>query len=212
MLTLYDNLISGNGYKARLLLALLGIEYNWIDIDLDKKESRTPEFLALNPAGRIPVLVLDDGAVLPESNAILYYLADGTDWLPSGRLDRAQVLRWQCYEQYEHEPALAVVRAWTLHPEWAPQDPAMRAALLAEKRANGAAVLGIMDAALAGSPFFVGSVPTIADLTLYAYTVVAPEGGFDLAPFPHVTAWLSRIAALPGYVPITHRPGTQLPG
>ncbi len=212
MITLHDNLVSGNGYKVRLLLALLGIEHHWIDIDLDKKESRTPEFLAVNPAGRIPVLVLEDGTALPESNAILNYLADGTGWLPSGRLDRAQVLRWQCYEQYEHEPALAVVRAWTLHPEWGPQDPAMRAALLAEKREKGTAVLGVMDEVLREAPFFVAGAPTIADLTLYAYTVVAPEGGFDLAPFPHVTAWLDRIAALPGYVPITHRPGTHRPG
>lgn len=203
---LYDYLSSGNGYKARLLLAFLGIDYAWEHVDLDSGAARKPDYLEINPNGRIPALALDDGTVLSESNAILNYLADGTPWLPADRLARAQVLQWQFFEQYDHEPAIAVVRAWTMHPEWGPRDPAARADAVDARRIAGAAALKLMDAALDGREFLVGGGPTIADISLYAYTHVAGDGGFDLAACPHVTAWLERIAALSGYIPITHRP------
>ncbi len=199
MYVLYDYLDSGNGYKPRLLLALLGLPYRRIELDIDKAETRTPEFLAKNPNGRIPVLELPDGSLLPESNAILYYLAEGTPYWPDDRIARAQVLQWMFFEQYSHEPHVAVARYILRH---LPADHP-RHAELPMRRERGGEALAVMEGHLATRDFFVAGRPTIADLALYAYTHVAAEGGFDLAPFPAIRAWLGRIAALPGYIPIT---------
>jgi len=198
MLRLYDYLMSGNGYKVRLLLAQLGLPFERIELDIVKGETRTPEFLGKNPNGRIPVLELDDGTCLAESNAIMFYLAEGTPFLPEGRLARAQVLQWLFFEQYSHEPNIATVRFW-LHTEMTDE----RRALLPAKRAQGYAALQVMERHLSDHPFFVGERYTIADIALYAYTHVADEGGFDLAPYPAVTAWLARVRVQPRHIPIT---------
>ena len=198
MLRLYDYLESGNGYKVRLLLHQLGIPFERIELDIAKGATRTPAFLAKNPNGRIPTLELEDGTFLPESNGILWYLTEGTPFLPDDRLARAQVLQWMFFEQYSHEPNVATLRFWT-HQGWLEQ----RAALVPGKREAGAAALGVMEGHLATRRFFVAERYTIADVALYAYTHVAEESGFALAPQPAIRAWLARVAAEPGHVPIT---------
>jgi glutathione S-transferase len=198
VLRLYDYLASGNGYKVRLLLHQLGIPFERVELDIVRGATRTPAFLARNPNGRIPTLELEDGSYLAESNAILWYLAEGTPYLPSERLDRARVLQWMCFEQYSHEPNIATVRFW-LHTELTDE----RRALLPAKRAQGEAALAVMDGHLRARSFFVAERYTIADIALYAYTHVAGEGGFDLEPHPAVRAWLDRVRAQPGHVPIT---------
>jgi len=200
MLRLHDNLTSGNGFKVRLLLAQLGLPYQRIEYDIDRRETRTPEFLLKNPNGRIPVLELEDGTFLPESDAIIWYLAEGTRFLPDDRRLRAEVLQWMFFEQYTHEPNIATVRYWITHA--VPVTPLIELSMPA-KRAQGAAALGVMEGHLARHTFFVGERYTIADIALYAYTHVAGEGGFDLLPYENVRAWLARVAAQPGYVPIT---------
>jgi glutathione S-transferase len=196
---LYDFLSSGNGYKCRLLLHHLGIDYERVELDILKGETRTPEFLAKNPNGKVPALELDDGTVLTESNAILFYLADGTHFVPHGRVLRAQVLQWLFFEQYSHEPFIAVARF--IH-HFLPTDSPRRAEL-PRLEEGGRAALGIMERRLADHTFLVADQYTIADIALYAYTHVAGEGGFDLVPFPAVRAWLDRVAAQPGHVEIT---------
>jgi glutathione S-transferase len=196
---LYDFLASGNGYKVRLMLALLGIPFERVELDIVAGATRTPGFLAKNLNGRIPLLELDDGRLLAESNAILFYLAEGTEYLPEERFARAQVLQWMFFEQYSHEPNVATVRFWLHHLEPTPE----RRAAIEEKRRLGYAALGVMESHLAERTFFVGERCSIADLALYAYTHVADEGGFDLAPYPAVRAWLARVAARPGHVLIT---------
>jgi glutathione S-transferase len=200
MLRLHDNLTSGNGYKVRLLLGQLGVPFERIEYDVDKRETRTPEFLARNPNGRIPVLELEDGTFLAESDAILWYLAEGTPFLPADRRQRAEVLQWMFFEQYSHEPNIATVRYWITHA--IPVTPLMEVSTPA-KRALGAAALAVMEGHLATREFFVGDSYSIADIALYAYTHVAGEGGFDLAPYPNVRAWLARVAAQPRHIPIT---------
>jgi glutathione S-transferase len=200
MLRLHDNLTSGNGFKVRLLLAQLARPYQRIEYDIDRRETRTPEFLAKNPNGRIPLLELEDGTFLAESNAILWYLAEGTSFLPEDRRARAEVLQWMFFEQYSHEPNIATVRFWITHA--VPTTPLMELSLPA-KRAQGVAALAVMDGHLARRPFFAGDRYSIADIALYAYTHVAGEGGFDLGPYPHVRDWLARVAAQPRYIPIT---------
>lgn len=195
---LYDFHESGNGYKVRLLLSHLGIRYERIELDILKGETRTKEFLAINPNGRIPTLVLDDGRVLSESNAILYYLAEGTDYWPTDRFQQAQVLQWMGFEQYSHEPFIATVRFWTFAGQLAEHE-----AELPERRAKGEAALDVMEQHLTVSPFFVGDRYSIADIALYAYTHVADEGGYDLAPRPAIRAWIERVASQPGAVAIT---------
>ena len=196
---LYDYLSSGNGYKVRLVLAQLGLRYERIEVDIVAGASRTPEFLRRNPNGRIPVLELDDGTTLAESNAICWYLAEGTPLLPADRLDRARVLQWMCFEQYSHEPYIATSRFW-LH--YMPMTPERRAAL-EQKHEPGVNALRVMEQHLASRPWFVGPRYTIADVALYAYTHVANEGGFDLERFPAIRAWLGRVRAEPGHIPIT---------
>ena len=202
MLTLYDYLDSGNGYKVRLLLAQRGTPYRWIELDILSDQTRTPQFLAKNPNGRIPALELEDGTCLAESDAILWYLAEGTAWLPGERLQRAQVLQWMFFEQYSHEPYVATPRYILKH---LPADSPRRAEL-PERLSRGRAALGVMQAHLTDRQFFVGERYTIADIALYAYTHVANEAELDLAPYPAVQAWLSRVASQPKYVPITWRP------
>ena len=198
MLKLYDYLESGNGYKVRLLLHQLGIPFERVELDITRGQTRTPEFLALNRNGRIPLLVTGDGTALAESNAIQFYLAEGTPLLPSGRLERAQVLQWMFFEQYSHEPYIAVVRFW-VHTGVADE----RAEEVAVSRARGYDALAVMEDHLHHRDFFAAGRYTIADIALYAYTHVAHEGGFDLAPYPAVSAWLARVRSQPRHIPIT---------
>jgi glutathione S-transferase len=198
MIKLYDYLESGNGYKARLILTLLGLPFERIELDIVQGATRTPEFLKINPNGRIPTVVLDDGRVLAESNAILWYFAEGTRFLPADRFERAQVLQWLCFEQYSHEPNIATVRFW-VHIARDKEKPEQTA----DKRKLGIAALGVMESHLKGKTYFVGERYSIADIALYAYTHVAHEGGFDLAPYPAIRAWLDRVAREPGHIPIT---------
>src|SRR3712207_2798940 len=202
MIRLHDNLSSGNGYKVRLLLAQLGIPFERIEYDIDTGETRTSQFLAtVNPNGRVPVLELEDGAMLPESNAILFYLAHGTPFLPEGRLERAQVMRWMFFEQYSHEPNVATLRFWSTHHVEMTEE---RRLSLETKRKLGYEALGVMEGYLESNDFFVADHYSIADIALYAYTHVADEGGFELESFPAVHTWLERVASQPGHVPITH--------
>jgi glutathione S-transferase len=196
VLAVFGDLQSGNCYKVKLLLAHLGIEHDWVPIDILAGESRTPEFLAMNPNGKIPVLRLEDGQCLWESNAILNYLADGTAYLPSDRLARARVLQWQCFEQYSHEPYIAVARFIAKYLGM----PAERRAEFEQKQAGGRHALGVMEGALEGSRYFVGEDMTIADISLYAYTHVADEGGFDLDGYPSVRRWLATVSGHPRHV------------
>lgn len=196
MLTLYDYLDSGNGYKCRLILALRGIAYNRVELDLDKGETRKADFLAKNPNGRIPALELEDGTVLPESNAILYYLADGSAYLPSERLSRAQVMQWLFFEQYSHEPYVATPR-WIIRHLG--RDHA-RMKEMPERLEKGRAAFAVMEQHLSRHDFFVGGRYSIADIALYAYTHRAHEGDHDLAPYPSLRAWLDRVAAQPGHI------------
>jgi glutathione S-transferase len=202
MLRLYDNHTSGNGYKVRLLLTKLGRAFEWTDLDIDAGETRTPDFLAINPDGRIPVLDFGDGRILAQSDAILWHLAVGTRFLPDDEWLRAQVLQWLFFEQYSHEPNVATPRYWATHG--VEMTPARKAALPG-KREAGIAALGIMDRHLSLHDWLVGEALSIADIALYAYTHVAHEGGFDLDAFPALSPWFTRIAADPGHVPITAR-------
>ena len=202
MLRLYDNHLSGNGYKPRLLLAHLGRPYERVEVDTLKGESRTPEFLAMNRNGRIPVLALEDGTFLAESNAILYYLAGGSRFWPADRLARALTLQWMFFEQYSHEPYIAVARHWIQHLEMTDEQRAQ----LPARQEGGRAALAVMQHHLDRTPWFGGEAMTVADVALYAYTHVAEEGGFDLSGYPAVTAWLARVAAEPGHVPMNPAP------
>jgi len=199
---LHDYLSSGNGYKVRLLLAQLCIPFERIEYDIITGETRTPEFLEkVNANGRVPVLETDEGEFLPESNAILFYLADGTPFLPEGRLGRARALQWMFFEQYSHEPNIAVARAW-LHVFDVEMTEERRNALETRQKL-GYDALGVMEDHLKDRQFFVGDHYSVADIALYAYTHVAGEGGFDLEGFSAVLAWLERVSSQPGYVPIT---------
>jgi glutathione S-transferase len=196
VLKVYGDLQSGNCYKVKLLLCQLGLQHQWVDVDILKKETRTPGFLAKNLNGKIPLLQIEEGVHLPESNAILNYLADGTPFLPSERLLRAQVLQWQFFEQYSHEPYIAGAR-YIVRYLGRPSD---YEAKLQDKMEPGYAALGVMEKHLADRRFFVGDRYTIADIALYGYTHVAHEGGFELSRFPAVKAWLERVASQPGHV------------
>jgi glutathione S-transferase len=200
MLRLYDYLPSGNGYKVRLLLAQVALPFELVQLDITQGATRTPEFLAKNPNGRIPLLEVAPDEFLAESNAILFYLSEGTAFLPTDRWERAQVLQWMCFEQYSHEPNIATVRFWVHYTELTPE----RRAAIEQKRPLGYAALDVMERHLASRRFFVGDRYSIADIALYAYTHVADEGGFDLGAYPAVRAWLDRVRAEPRHVPITH--------
>ena len=201
MIRLHDNLSSGNGYKTRLLLAQLAIPFERIEYDIDGGETRTPQFLEkVNPNGEVPVLQTEDGRFLPESNAILCYLAEGTPFVSDDRFGRAQILRWMFFEQSSHEPNIATPRYWITHGLEMTEE---RRATLEPKRRLGYAALGVMEGHLKERGFFLGNRYSVADIALYAYTHVAHEGGFDLEGFPAVRAWLKRVAAQPGHVPIS---------
>jgi glutathione S-transferase len=199
---LYDFLESGNGYKVRLLLHQLEIPYERVELDILNGASRTPEFLAKNPNGRIPTLELDDGRTLFESNAIQFYLAEGTPYLPEDALERARVLQWMSFEQYSHEPYIAVVRFW-LHQGLERE----KAEEIDERRSRGYDALAVMERHLVEHDFFVAGRYSIADIALYAYTHVAHEGGFELGPYVAVRRWLERVAAQPRHIPITQATG-----
>ncbi|MGH8614079.1 MAG: glutathione S-transferase family protein [Gammaproteobacteria bacterium] len=196
MLRVYGDLQSGNCYKVKLLLVHLGQPHEWVHVDILKKATRTPDFLAKNPNGRIPLLEIREGLYLPESNAILNYLADGTPLLPSERLLRAQVLQWMFFEQYSHEPYIAVAR-YIIRYLGRPKEYETK---LQEKLQPGYAALDVMERHLVQRRFFVGEQYTIADIALFAYTHVAHEGGFDLSRFLAVNAWLGRVSNQPGHV------------
>lgn len=204
---LHEDPRSANCYKIRLTAALLGVPIARRFYDITKGETRTPEFLAeVNANGRIPVLQLGEGELarfLPESNAACWYLAKGSGLIPRDRFDEADCLRWMFFEQYNHEPNVATLRFWLAIVGEDKLTDVQRAQIGA-KRAGGEAALALMDQHLggdgAGRAWMVGESVTIADIPLYAYTHVAEEGGFDLAAYPHILAWLARMAALPGYV------------
>jgi glutathione S-transferase len=198
---LFDDLDSGNCYKVRLLLAQLALDYRRTELDIDAGATRTREFLARNPNGRVPTLELDDGTNLAESNAILWYLAEGSEFVPNDRLGRAQVLQWMFFEQYSHEPYVATPRYIIKH--LAIDHP--RRLELPERVAKGRAALAVMETHLGTRRFFVAERYSIADIALYAYTHVAHEGGHDLAPYSRVRAWLARVAAQPNHVGIYTR-------
>lgn len=199
ILRLYDFLPSGNGYKVRLLLKQIGIPFERIEVNITNGETRTPEFLSKNPNGRIPILEIKPGKYLAESNAIMVYLSEGTEFLPYDPYSRAQVLQWLFFEQYSHEPYIATSRFWISILGKAEE---YRQAL-EQKRELGYAALQVMEKHLSQHTFFVDERYTIADIGLFAYTHVADEGGYDLSEFPAIQAWLERVKAQPGYISIT---------
>jgi glutathione S-transferase len=198
MINVYGMSLSGNCHKVRMVLEALHLPYAWMEIDPEKGETRTPEFLARNPNGKVPVVELEPGVYLPESNAIICYFADSSPLMPADRLLRARVLAWLFFEQYSHEPYIAVARyLCRFHP-----DPPSQRALVESKLPGGFRALEVIEKGLADAPFLVGGRYTIADIALYAYTHVADEGGFDLARFPAIRGWIARVAAQPDYVPM----------
>lgn len=197
---LYDSAVSGNCYKVRLLLAHLGMPYERVSVSVVDRSNRAELFAGKNPAQRVPVLRLDDGRYLPESNAILWYLAEGSSYLPDDRFERAQVLQWMFFEQYDHEPNIAVAR-FLLHYSGQAEE---HAPLIAQRQAGGRKALAAMEERLQGHPFLVADSYGIADMALYGYTHVADEAGIDLEPYAGVRAWLSRVVERPGHVTLMH--------
>jgi glutathione S-transferase len=195
---LYDSQVSGNCYKVRLLFAHLGLTYERAELSVVDRSNRPEVLGGLNPALRVPTLVLDDGRTLAESNAILHYFAQGTDYLPEDRFEHAKVLQWLFFEQYDHEPNIANVRFWVCFSASPPPAEEIEA-----RRAGGYRALDALERHLAENDFLVANRYTIADIALYAYTHVAPEGEFDLVRYPRIRAWLERVAAQPGHVPIS---------
>jgi glutathione S-transferase len=194
---LYDNPVSGNCYKVRLLFAHLGIPYDRRELSVEDKSNRDEVLGDLSPAQRVPTVLLDDGRSLGESGAILWYFGDGTRFVPEDPFERAQMLQWMFFEQYDHEPAIAVVRFWVTHGR-----VDAFADRLPERMEAGKKALRAMERRLDGREWLVGSRLSLADIALYAYTHVAEEGGFDLEPYPHIRAWLDCVAAEPAHVPI----------
>ena len=194
---LYDNAVSGNCYKVRLLFALLGVEYERRPMSVLDRSDRLEVLGDLNPGLRVPTVVLEDGRPLGESDAILWYFAEGTEYVPADPYERAQALQWMFFEQYSHEPNIAVARNWLMH-DLVPSPEA-----LAEKQRGGYAALDGLERGLQGKDFLVGGRYSIADIALYAYTHVADAGGFDLEGYPVIRTWLDRVAAHPDHVPIT---------
>lgn len=195
---LYGDQQSGNCYKVQLLLDLLQRPYEWQAVDILAGQTQTEAFLRLNPHGKIPLLVLDTGCCLSESNAILNYLAAGSAFLPEDKLLRAQILQWQFFEQYSHEPYIAVARFIKHYLGL----PASRLEEFESKRQGGEKALQLMEQHLSNTDYFVGGEPSIADISLYAYTHVADQGGFDLSAYPAVNAWLARVSAWPNFLPM----------
>ncbi|HET6194773.1 MAG TPA: glutathione S-transferase family protein [Acetobacteraceae bacterium] len=196
MITVYGMAVSGNCWKVAQILRLTGREFRWVEVDANKGETRRPEFLKRNPVGKVPAAELDDGTVLIESNAILAHFAEGTEWLPPPGLPRTRVFEWLFFEQYSHEPNIAVARNIISHL----RTGARHAERLEQCRAGGERALGVMELRLARNDWLTDAAPTIADLALFAYTHVADEGGFNLARWPGVEAWVQRVAEIPGIV------------
>jgi glutathione S-transferase len=205
MIRLYDSSRSGNCYKVRLLLSQLGEPFERVELDMRDRTARPREFLEKSPDHRVPLVEWPDGRRLAESDAILWYLADGTPFLPEERWERAQVLQWMFFEQYSHEPYIAVVRFWHIAGLVEKNHDA-----LAGKVDRGVHALGVMEKHLASRAFFVDERYSIADIALYAYTHVAHEGGFDLAGFPSIVAWLERVRSQPRHVAITDPVGNPI--
>ena len=195
--TVYGMKASGNCFKVQLVLEQTGRPYRWVEVNSAAGETRSPEYLAKNPNGKVPMLELADGRVLAESNAILCFLAEGSPLWPSDSWQRAQALQWMCFEQYSHEPCIAVAR---FIMGWLPEDSPRRSEL-PRLRERGYQALDVMEKQLAGQDFFVDSGYCVADIALYAYTHEAHRGGFDLAAYPTIRAWLARVEATPGFVP-----------
>jgi len=202
MYRLYDYLPSGNGYKVRLVLKYLGLSYEVVEKDVKKSETRTPEFLAMNPNGRIPLLELPGKKYLAESHAIINFLAEGTDLIPRDPVDRALMWQWLCFEQYNLEPNIGTVRFWVSSLKKTETELGEK---LTEKRKNGYAALDVLEKGLAGKSFLVGNRYSLADISLYAYTHVAGEGGFDLGKYPNIRAWCERVTQQPKWAPITSK-------
>ena len=198
MYTVYGMADSGNCYKVKLALEQLALPYRWVEISTTKGETRTQAFLARNPNGQVPTLELEDGGFLPESGAILHYLAEGTPLLPADRLAHARCLQWMFFEQYSHEPCIAVARAILRYQP--PDSP--RRAELPKLQERGRKALAVMEQHLKDAPFFAGARYSIADIALYAYTHCAADGGFELSVYPAVNAWLARVKGMPGHVPL----------
>lgn len=198
MITVYGFSPSGNCHKLRLLLEQIGREYRWIETDSARGETRTPGYLAKNPNGKVPMIELQDGRVLVESNAILHWLAEGTDFLPDDRWQRAQALSWMFFEQYSHEPYIAVARFIS---GWTPADSPRRADL-PRLRERGHQALAVMERHLSSHAWFTGERYGIADIALFAYTCVAGHGGIALDAYPAIRDWLARVALTPGFVPL----------
>jgi glutathione S-transferase len=197
-LVLYDNPVSGNCHKVRLILGLRGIEYERRELSVTDYSDRLEVLGGLSPTLNLPTVVLEEGRPLAESNAILWYFAEGTEYLPDDSYERAQVLQWMFFEQYKHEPGIAVVRFWdSIAPGHLTPPPGLEA-----KRADGRLALKAMERHLREREYFVGGGLTVADITLYAYTHVAHEAGFDLEPLPAVRAWLQRVESHPGIFPM----------
>lgn len=195
---LYNSVVSGNCYKVRLLLAQRGIGYETVELSVVDRSNREEVLGGLNPGLRVPTLILDDGRPLAESNAILWYLGEGTEYVPEDRYERAQVLQWQFFEQYSHEPYVAVARFWVAYSG----APERYKEQLPGRMKGGYEALDAMERHLDGRDFLVAERYSLADISLYAYTHVAHEGGFDLQPYPATRAWLERVAAQPGHIPI----------
>ena len=198
MFTAYGMSDSGNCYKVRLALEQLALPYRWVEVNSARGETRTAQFLAMNPDGKVPTLVLEDGAALPESGAILFYLAEGTPLLPRERLARARVLQWMFFEQYSHEPYVAVARAILRYQP--PDSP--RRAELPRLHERGNQALAVMEQHLRREAYFAGGRYSIADIALYAYTHCAADGGFDLGGFPAIRAWIDRVRSQPRHMPM----------
>ncbi len=196
MYRVYGDMLSGNCYKIKLLMCLLNIEHEWQHVDIMAGETRTPEFMAINNNAKIPLLKIDDANYLSESNAILNFLAEGSEYLPDSGLARARVLQWQFFEQYSHEPYIAVARFINKFLGL----PADRQQEYNDKQSGGHKALAVMEQQLLKTVYLTGESPTIADISLYAYTHVADEGGFSLKQYPSIIRWCADIAALPGYV------------
>ena len=199
---IYGDSISGNCYKLKLAAAQVGFEYGWHEVDILAGQTRTKEFLAMNPNGKVPLMKFSDGRCLPESNAILLYIADGTALTGMGRYERANVFAWMCFEQYSHEPYIATSRFIVQYLGSPPE----RQAELESKKAGGYRALNVMEEHLARHDFLANDAYSIADIALFAYTHVAHEGGFDLSSYPAVRVWLERIRGTDGFVPMDESP------
>jgi glutathione S-transferase len=198
--TLYDYLPSGNGYKVRLTAKRLKIPYRLVEMDIVRGATRTPEFLAKNPNGRIPLLEVPGLGFLPESHAIISFLADGSELIPRDAWQRAQLWQWLCFEQYNLEPNIGTARFWLSSLHKTPADLGER---LTEKTAKGHEALAVLERGLNGKPFLVADRFTLADIALYAYTHVAPEAGIDLGNYPAIRGWIARVASQAEHAPIT---------